>query len=360
MANTQKNNKQTGGVPTQDVNMENKGVAIKESQKPVQTAAQAGQAANTQMATEQETALPTLDTLKQQEQKAINKISQLTEQGTATAEIIKRGLQAKQQAMPYDEKIAKAKRRIGRISLSDYEGIPIQEALRLMNNDIADINSRAGYFQTKKEEAEAEANTVVADVQNLLNQQLQGLGLQVTSIGQQKQDLYTEQAAAEQQRQFNEQMALQRAQLAAASGGGGGGGTGEGTSESALAWADLIARGEATLDNVPSKERAGVASILSSQGIGAPEKIGSIPTFEQYYQQQQAGSSSSLDPNKLVPQYQEYRRGLESQKNNSLLGFFSALAGGQSTPVTGQSTSSAAQPAVNPMSPNINLDDEDF
>lgn len=125
---------------------------------------------------------------------------QISEQGYAVQEFIKQGLEAKQQSLPYQQKIAKVNRKIGKLSINDYKGIPIEQALGFMREDLAQYNAEKSFYQSKMDENAKSASELVDSIANMLNSQLQAVGLRIENDWKQKQ-------FDEQQRQFNVSMA---------------------------------------------------------------------------------------------------------------------------------------------------------
>ena len=142
-----------------------------------------------------------------QNQSAEDTVKELSQQGFAVQQLLKESLQAKSQAAPYVRKIAGVQKRMGKISIADYKGIPIDQALQLMRNDMAQLDSERSYYQLKQQETQQSATDLVTGIKDMLNSQLEAANLEVT-YKQNERDFLE---------QFNVQMA--------AKGGGGGGGS---------------------------------------------------------------------------------------------------------------------------------------
>ena len=142
-----------------------------------QTSNQAGAAALKSVQPDTSLAEASLDVFKDQTPEET--VDQISEQGFAVQELIQQGLNAKMQAKPYDRKIARVNRKIGKLSINDYKDMPIEQALGFLRKDFADLNAQKGYFQTKLEESQKSASELVDSVANMLNSQLAAAGLQV-------------------------------------------------------------------------------------------------------------------------------------------------------------------------------------
>lgn len=175
------------------------------------TAAQAGQQANQSTTPESTSTIPSVSVQSTQNKSAQEQLVELTGQQGVMAKLLKQGLEAVGQTAPFEKREAKAKEKLQALSLEDYAGMPLSEALQAMRRDMATQQSKIQYWQSKQQEEISRRDTIAQGVADMLNAQLGALGLRV-QFEKDARDF------AEQQRQFDMQMARR--------GGGGGGGGG--------------------------------------------------------------------------------------------------------------------------------------
>lgn len=170
-----------------------------------QTPAQAGQAATQSTEPTATTSVPTQSFQLSQSKSAQQQLEELTANGAIAAQLVEEGLNKVKAAAPFEENKQRVRTHLRGLTLNDYKGMPLMEALSAMQKDMAMDQSKVQYFDAKKAEAQAVIDDRVNSFAEILNSQISALGLRV-----QKEE--SDRAFAEQQRQFNAQLARQGGQ----------------------------------------------------------------------------------------------------------------------------------------------------
>lgn len=167
-----------------------------------QTPSQAGQAATQSTEPAATTSVPTQGFQLSQSKSAQQQLEELTANGAIAAQLVEEGLNKVKAAAPFEENKQRVRTHLRGLTLKDYEGMPLMDALSAMQKDMAIDQSKVQYFDSKAAEAKAVIDERVNSFAEILNSQISALGLRV-----QKEE--SDRAFAEQQRQFNAQLARQ-------------------------------------------------------------------------------------------------------------------------------------------------------
>jgi len=199
-----------------------------------------------------------------QSKTAQQNMEQLSAQGSTAAQMLKKGLQIKQDAAPFDKKKARIAGRIMERSSSDYKRLPIKDAIRFMREDMARDVQELQYITTQQEKTQARMDGRLSDYTDWLNSQVNALGLKVDS----------------EQQDFSNKIALEQLALQKAAAARSGSGSSPKVQDDVTGLAQLVVGGQLSIDDIDNDLQAAVANMLPgivAQQAGANQGMSLTP-----------------------------------------------------------------------------------